>query len=396
MIRVSGTANKTVEVSGGPRKVSSVAGRSGARPEVFMDWMILLFVVLLVLLVLVQLGFALRGGAQQETRLELLTRGLTTLTDQLDNRTRQSAEAVQSQVEKLVAANNERLDRIGDKVEQRLEKGFRENTAVFHDVLKRLALIDQAQEKIDRLAGNVVSLQEVLADKRSRGAFGEVQLAALVSNLLPAPGYALQHTFPNGVRADCVLFLPEPSGTVCIDSKFPLESYQRMTDRALAEADRTAAERQFRQDIRKHIKDIASKYIIPGETSDGAVMFIPAEAVFAEIHGRFPELAEEAQRARVWMTSPTTLMAVLNTARAVLKDAATRRQVHIIQEHLAALSQDFGRFQERMERLAQHIGQAHSDVEQVRTSARKITGRFGKIEKADLSDDLLPESPEEE
>jgi DNA recombination protein RmuC len=224
----------------------------------------------------------------------------------------------------------------------------------------------------------------VLSDKRSRGAFGEVQLSALISNMMPDNSYSLQYTFDNGVRADCVLFLPEPTGTICIDSKFPLESYQRMTDTTLGDADRKTAEQQFRQDIKKHIKDISSKYIIPGQTSDGAMMFIPAEAVFAEIHGHYPDLVEEAQRARVWLASPTTMMAVLTTCRAVLKDAATRQQVHIIQEHLVMLSQDFARFQDRMDKLATHIDQANRDVTDVQTSAKKISSRFTKIEKVEL------------
>jgi DNA recombination protein RmuC len=352
--------------------------------EIFMELMILIF---LTLLVFVQLGLALHGSGRRDAQLHMLTSSLNTLTDQIDARTRQSEEAMQSQVEKLIHSNNQRLDQIGDKVEQRLEKGFKETNTVFSDVIKRLALIDKAQEKIAELSGNVVGLQEILSDKRSRGAFGEVQLTALISNMMPESCYSLQHAFPNGVRADCVLFLPEPTGTICIDSKFPLESYQRMTDLSRGEADRAAAERQFKQDIKKHIKDISGKYIIPGQTSDGALMFIPAEAVFSEIHSHYPDLVEEAQRARVWMVSPTTMMAVLTTARAVLKDAATRKQVNIIQEHLVVLAQDFGRFQDRMDKLATHIGQAHRDVDEVQTSARKITSRFEKIETADLSNE---------
>jgi len=363
-----------------------------------MELFILIVLALVALLVLVQLGLALHGSTRQDTRLEMLTRGLNTLTEQLDSRARKSEEAVQTQIEKLVASNNQRLDQIGEKVEQRLEKGFKETTTVFGDVLKRLALIDKAQEKIAELSGNVVSLQEVLSDKRSRGAFGEVQLGALISNMMPENSYSLQYTFPSGVRADCVLFLPEPTGNVCIDSKFALESYQRMTDLSLGDADRAAAERQFKQDIKKHIKDISTKYIIPGETSDGAMMFIPAEAVFAEIHAHYRDLVEEAQRARVWMVSPTTMMAVLTTARAVLKDAATHKLVHIIQEHLVALSQDFSRFQERMDKLADHIRLAHEDAGQVQTSARKITSRFDKIEKVELSGEhpVLPDDANED
>ncbi len=358
-----------------------------------MEFFVLTVLLLLAALVVVQLVLTQRGAVQQETRLQMLTQSLNTLTEQTDARARKSEEVVQTQIEKLISSNNQRLDKIGEKVEQRLEKGFKETTTVFGDVLKRLALIDKAQEKITELSGNVVSLQEVLSDKRSRGAFGEIQLSALISNMMPEKSYSLQHTFTSGVRADCVLTLPEPTGTICIDSKFPLENYQRMTDLSLGDADRATAERQFRQDIKKHIKDIAAKYIIPGETSNGAMMFIPAEAVFAEIHGHYPELVEEAHRSRVWMVSPTTMMAVLTTALAVLKDSATRKQIHIIQEHLVALSQDFTRFQQRMDKLATHIDQANRDVEQVQTSARKITSRFGKIEQVELTE-TPPESLE--
>jgi len=354
-----------------------------------MELIILLALLLLAIFVLVQLILTQRGSAQQETRLQMLTQSLNTLTEQTDARARKSEEVVQTQIEKLISSNNQRLEKIGEKVEQRLDKGFKETTTVFSDVLKRLALIDKAQEKIAELSGNVVSLQEVLSDKRSRGAFGEIQLNALISNMMPENSYSLQHTLETDegpVRPDCVLFLPEPTGTVCVDSKFPLESYQRMTDLSLGDADRATAERQFRQDIKKHIKDIANKYIIPGETSDGAMMFIPAEAVFAEIHAHYRDLVDEAQRARVWLVSPTTMMAVLTTARAVLKDAATRKQIHIIQEHLVALSQDFGRFQQRMDKLATHIDQANRDVLDVNKSAKKITSRFEKIEQVELQE----------
>ncbi|MBT8041863.1 MAG: DNA recombination protein RmuC [Pontiella sp.] len=377
---------------------------------------IILLIAVLVLLVVV-LVLQLTGSTRVNTRMdESLRQGeeryqrLEGFFQTMEKELREDVEGVRKKVDEslernnrqlgervkeLIDTNERRLGEISGKVEERLEKGFEKTTSVFADVLKRLALIDQAQENIAKLSSNVVSLQEVLSDKRSRGAFGEVQLNALISNIMPENSYSLQHTFDNGVRADCVLFLPEPSGTICIDSKFPLESYQRMVDFDLGDADRKTAEQQFRQDIKKHIKDIASKYIIPGETSDGAVMFIPAEAVFAEIHAHYPELVEEAQRARVWLASPTTMMAVLTTARAVLKDADTRKQVHIIQEHLVALAKDFDRFQTRMDKLATHIGQANKDVGDVQVSARKITSRFTKIERVELDGedvDLLDET----
>lgn len=297
----------------------------------------------------------------------------------------------ESNVERLAKSNEQiqdtlhkRLTEISGQVEQRLDKGFEKTTETFTDVVKRLALIDEAQKKITELSSNVVSLQEVLSDKRSRGAFGEVQMSALIRNVMPENSFSLQHSLSNGTRVDCLLFLPEPTGNMAVDSKFPLDSYKKMTDSGLQDSERLAAERQFKQDIKKHVKDIAEKYLIPGETSDGAIMFIPAEAVFAEIHAHQPELVEFAQKNRVWMVSPTTLMAVLNTARAVLRDSATRQQVHLIQEHLGELGKDFGRFQERMNKLSTHIQQANDDVSKVNTSAKKISRRFEKIEQVEL------------
>ena len=302
-------------------------------------------------------------------------------------------EMSQSSIEKMAESNkqmqqllHERLNEISGQVEKRLNKGFEKTTETFTDVVTRLAKIDEAQKRITELSSNVVSLQEVLSDKRSRGAFGEVQMAALVRNMMPENSFSLQHSLSNGTRVDCMLFLPEPTGDLAIDSKFPLDSYKRMMDNEIVEADRLVAERQFRQDVKKHIKDIAEKYIIPNETSDSAIMFIPAEAVFAEIHAHQPELVEESHRLRVWMVSPSTLMAVLTTVRAVLKDAATRKQVHLIQEHLVGLSKDFGRFKNRMDDLSKHIRQANDDVEKVNTSAKKISSRFEKIEKVELED----------
>lgn len=280
-----------------------------------------------------------------------------------------------------------RLNDISGQVEQRLNKGFEKTTETFTDVVKRLALIDEAQKRITELSSNVVSLQEVLTDKRSRGAFGEVQMAGLISNIMPEGSYALQYSLSNGTRVDCMMFLPDPTGHIAIDSKFPLNSFQKMMDDEASDADRLSAEKQFRLDIKKHIKDIADKYIIENETADGAIMFIPAEAVFAEIHAHQPQLVDEAQRARVWMVSPTTLMAVLTTARAVLKDSATRKQVHVIQEHLVNLAKDFDRFRKRMDNLSKHIQQANRDVEDVHISATKISSRFEKIEKVELKDE---------
>jgi DNA recombination protein RmuC len=274
-------------------------------------------------------------------------------------------------------------------IESLSKAGFKKTNQTFVDVMARLATIDEAQKKIDGLTTNVVSLQELLGDKRSRGAFGEVQLEALVRNVLPVNSYAMQHTFENGTRADCALFLPEPTGTVAVDSKFPLENYHRMFDNKLSEAEQLLAEKQFKLDVKKHVDDIAKKYIISNVTSDGAVMFIPAEAVFAELHAYHQDVIEYAMNKRVWVVSPTTLMAVLNTARAVLKDVETRKQVHVIKEELAKLSKDFGRFDQRMKKLADNIRQAHENAQDVHISSQKITQRFAKIERVELADQPL-------
>ena len=290
-------------------------------------------------------------------------------------------------LESLTKSVDERLQEITGKVHERLEEGFKKTNATFVSVMERLATIDEAQKKIDGLTSNMVSLQELLGDKRSRGAFGELQLEGLIKNILPPDTYKLQHTFLNGSRADCVLFLPEPTGTVAVDSKFPMENYQKMFDIDLSELDKAKVQKQFKADVKKHIGDIAKKYIIPDETSDGAVMFIPAEAVFAEIHAYHPELIQESMIKKVWLVSPTTLMAVLNTARAVLKDVETREQVHIIKSELGKLSKDFERFDGRMKKLADNIRMAHENAQDVHISSQKISRRFSQIERVELKDD---------
>lgn len=317
---------------------------------------------------------------------ETLQQGLETTGRRVLDSLGRNTEELGKRMQGLTETTEKRLGDISGQVEERLNQGFEKTTETFSQVLQHLSRIDEAQKKITELSSSVVNLQEVLADKRSRGAFGEVQLAGLMRNLMPERSFELQYTMNNGLRVDCMLFLPEPTGNVPIDAKFPLESYRRLADPDLPDSERTQAATQFQKDIRKHIDDIAGKYIVAGETSDGAVMFIPAEAVFAEIHAHYPELIEEAYRKRVWLVSPTTLMAVLTTARAVLKDAETRKQVHIIQDHLQALSQDFGRFRKRMDNLSKHIKQANQDVAEIHTSADKISNRFEKIEKVELEE----------
>ena len=313
-----------------------------------------------------------QGKSQQSLINDTMLKATTTLTQS---------------VESLGKIVDSRLEEIGGKVSERLDEGFKKTNETFANVMARLATIDEAQKKIDGLTVNMVSLQELLGDKRSRGAYGEVQLEGLVRNVLPANSFSMQHSFENGTRVDCALFLPEPTGTVAVDSKFPLENYHRMFDKALNKLEQDVATKQFKADLKKHVDDIANKYIIPNVTSDGAVMFIPAEAVFAEIHAYHPEIIDYAMAKRVWLVSPTTLMAVLNTARAVLKDVEMRKQVHIIKDELGKLSKDFERFDSRMKKLADNIRQAHENAQDVHISSQKISRRFAQIERVDLTDE---------
>jgi DNA recombination protein RmuC len=345
-----------------------------------------------------------QGSSLAQTRETILDTLHKTLSEQTKSQQAQindsmlkATTTLTQSIESLSKVVDARLEDIGGKVSERLEEGFKKTNETFVSVMERLATIDEAQKKIDGLSTNMVSLQELLGDKRSRGAYGEVQLEGLVRNVLPANGFKMQHSFENGTRVDCALFLPQPTGTVAVDSKFPLENYHRMFDSSLSEAVQLQAEKQFKLDIKKHVDDIANKYIIPNVTSDGAVMFIPAEAVFAEIHAYHPDIIDYAMNKRVWVVSPTTLMAVLNTARAVLKDVEMRKQVHIIKDELGKLSKDFERFDTRMKKLADNIRQAHENAQDVHISSQKISRRFSQIEKVELSNasiDLLDDIDE--
>lgn len=310
---------------------------------------------------------------------------MTDVREQINHSFGQHAQSLVSHLQSLTEEIRSHLQSLTKQVHQQLTDGFHKTSATFIDVVKRLTIIDEAQKRISELSTHVVSLQDVLVDKRARGAFGEVQLHSLITNMIPNGHFEMQYTLSNQKRADCILFLPEPNGNIVIDAKFPLETYQKLMNCEITHtAERKSLQQQFRQDLQKHIKDIAEKYIIANETADGALMFLPAEAIFAEIHANYPEIVSLSQRLKVWIVSPNTLMAVLTTAKSVLKDDATRKQVHIIQKHLQSLAEDFQRFEKRMEKLSKHIDQAHQDVSEVHTSAKKISQRFQKIEAVDL------------
>ena len=263
------------------------------------------------------------------------------------------------------------------------------------DIKERLAVIDAAQKNIGELSAQMVSLQDILANKQARGAFGEIQLRDLVQNVLPPSAYAFEQTLGNGKRVDCLLKLPNPPGSIAIDAKFPLESYRALSD-AKDEAGRKQAARAFGADIMKHIRDIAERYIVPGETAESALMFLPSEAVYAELYANFPDVVEKSYLAHVWIVSPTTLWATLHTLRAVLKDVHMREQAHVIQKEVLTMLGDVNRLDDRVGKLQQHFGLAVEDIRQIRISTDKVTKRGERIEEIEVGEGGPEAGPVEE
>ena len=301
----------------------------------------------------------------------------------LSGRLEQMQVSASSSQAELRRAFDERLDAIAKRVGDTLTEQGRHHHSLLEGLRERLAVIDQAQKNITELSGQVVGLQDVLANKQARGAFGEIQLNDLVSSILPPSAYRFQATIGEGRRVDCLLMLPNPPGAIAVDAKFPLESYHALRN-ADDDAARLQAQRGFRDAILKHVADIAERYIVPGETAESALMFVPSEAVYAELHANFPEVVERSFKARVWIVSPTTLMATLNTVRAVLKDAHMREQAGVIQDEVLRMLADVARLAERVDSLEKHFEQANKDVRQIRTSADKITGRGERITQLEL------------
>lgn len=280
---------------------------------------------------------------------------------------------------------NDRLDQVSTRMGTSLEESSTKTIETLGNLATRLAVIDEAQKNITALSTQVVGLQDILANRQARGAFGEVQLQDIVSNALPPSAYAFQATLKSGSRADCLVHLPNPPGSIAIDAKFPLDAYHLLRN-AKDDAMRLVAQRQFRVDLLKHVVAISEKYIVPGETAESALMFLPSEAVYAELHANFPDVVTKSYQARVWIVSPTTLMATLNTVRAVLKDVEMRKQAGVIQKYVGLLLQDVGRLGGRVENLEKHFQQAEKDIREIRTSADAITKRGDKIQEVELNE----------
>ena len=259
------------------------------------------------------------------------------------------------------------------------------------ELQQRLQTIDKAQASIEKLSGNVLNLQDILANKQARGAFGEIQLNDIVQKALPSDAYTMQATLSNGKRADCLIHLPNPPGPIVIDAKFPLEAYEALR-RATTPREVTEAQAQLRAAVRVHIKAISEKYILDGETADGALMFLPSEAVYAELHANFPEVVRDGFTARVWIVSPTTCMATLNTMRAVLKDARMREQAGAIRMTLRQLHRDVELVVERVEKLSTHFHQARADLDGITTAAERAGKRAARLDNFDF-EELNPNDP---
>lgn len=303
------------------------------------------------------------------------------------------SEAIAEQRLSVLKMMDEKLLQVTKNVGEGLQKTTVQTNQTLTDLRERLAKIDAAQQKISALSEQVVSLQEVLSNKQARGAFGEIQLNDLVTSILPPSAYAFQVVLSNQKRADCVLNLPNPPGTIVIDSKFPLESYHALRT-AANDREKLEADRFFKASVLKHIKDISEKYILPGETAESALMFLPSEAIYAELHANFPEVVETSYRAKVWIVSPTTLMATLNTVRAILKDAKMREMAGVIQKEVGTLTEDIGRLDGRIESLSRHFKQANEDIDGIKVSSGKIAKRIQRIEDIQLGEDRknLPDS----
>ncbi|QBF33722.1 DNA recombination protein RmuC [Thalassococcus sp. S3] len=343
------------------------------------------------------------GGHVQQLSLgqEQLRGGLQTVSDtattgqaQVIQTVEARLAAVQSQMQDRLADNAMRAQRAMTEMQERMREslhGSSKQTATSLTALQeRLAVIDKAQDNITKLSGDVLSLQDILSNKQTRGAFGEIQLKDILSKALPADSYAWQATLSNGRRADCLIHLPNPPGPIVIDSKFPLEAYEALRN-AETEAALKPAVQQMRVAVRKHIRDISEKYIIDGETADGALMFLPSEAVYAELHANFPDLVREGFEARVWIVSPTTCMATLNTMRAILKDARMREQAGAIRKELSLLHKDVDRLGDRVGNLDRHFGQAAKDIAEIKISADKAGRRAQRLDRFDF-EELAPEA----
>ena len=347
-----------------------------------------LVVVLLLISVARAAGRSAQATAPLASQMEYLNQRVQVLGDgqqQLVGGLTHVSESQAAQQSNMLKLMEARLTAVQEQMNVNLQTSSKNTALSLGELQQRLVTIDKAQDNIQKLSGSVLSLQDILANKQTRGAFGEIQLQEIVSKALPSDAYTWQATLSNGKRADCLIHLPNPPGPIVIDSKFPLEAYEALR-KATSDWDKNEAVKLMRVSVKSHIKAIADKYILDGETADGALMFLPSEAVYAELHSNFPELVREGFEAHVWIVSPTTCMATLNTMRAILKDARMREQAGAIRSALRHLHRDVELVVERVEKLNTHFGQARKDIEGISTAAERAGKRAHKLDNFDFEE----------
>lgn len=354
-------------------------------------------ILALLISILIISVLALFRNINESNITERLGRFETNITKEIGDFKAEFSRTLSADFNRLNDKIEQRLNQISEKVNERLEQSFEKTNKTFASVLERLSKIDEAQKKIDALSLDIVSLQSVLTDKKTRGVFGEVNLKHILANIFGEKNdavYRMQYAFDNNTVVDAVLFAPSPLGLIAIDSKFPLEHYQIMVDKKISSAERQKAEKEFKNDVKKHIDTIAEKYIIPTVTSNQAIMFLPAEAIFAELNAYHQDIIDYANKKRVWITSPTTLMSTLTVIQMILHNIERDKYASIIQEELKKLSIDFNRYRERWYKLSKNIKIVSKDVEDVHITTEKISKRFESINKVEV--DKFLEVDEEE
>ena len=347
-----------------------------------------LVMVLLLISVARAVGRSAQATAPLTSQMEYLNQRVQVLGDgqqQLVGGLTHVSESQAAQQSNMLKLMEARLTAVQEQMNVNLQTSSKNTALSLGELQQRLVTIDKAQDNIQKLSGSVLSLQDILANKQTRGAFGEIQLQEIVSKALPPDAYTWQATLSNGKRADCLIHLPNPPGPIVIDSKFPLEAYEALR-KATSDWDKNEAVKLMRVSVKSHIKAISDKYILDGETADGALMFLPSEAVYAELHSNFPDLVREGFEEHVWIVSPTTCMATLNTMRAILKDARMREQAGAIRSALRHLHRDVELVVERVEKLNTHFGQARKDIEGISTAAERAGKRAHKLDNFDFEE----------
>ena len=348
-----------------------------------MEYIIIGLLVIIIILIIILL---LKGN---NSLIEKISKVETTTIKELSSFRTDLSKSMSEDFDRLEDKVDKRLIYINEKVNERLDDNFNKTNKTFTNVLERLSKIDEAQKKIDNLSGDIVSLQSILTDKKSRGIFGEVNLKHILVSVFGEKNdkiYRLQYTLPNTTIADAVVFTPEPLGTIAIDSKFPLENYRLMVDKQISQSERAMYEKAFKSDVKKHIDAISSKYIIPGVTSNQAILFLPAEAIFAEINAYHNDLVEYAYKRNVWLTSPTTLISSLTTIQVLLKNMERDKYAKVVHDELTKLGIEFSRYKDRWDKLARSIETVNKDVDALNITSDKITKKFESISDVKLDD----------